>query len=404
MSELLSVIDAMTAIDAHLLPSSVQLTVTEELIQAKDQIDALLASRLQAMEVAEVTVAECGRTTRGWLIEEQRRSPTEARRMMCAARAMPVYPDDLAAAFTAGDISADHVRVILGCLRQLPVDQVEAMLAILLEAARAMDPVTLGQVVREMLLRTGADEYREAAQQRMYADRWARFSTTFGGMVHLEGMLDPESGRTLLAAVEAMMAASRPPVDGDRPAWGDKDSELRTAGQRRADAIVDLARHALAGSQLPDQGGDRPQVLVTIRYDDLAAQLAAADATGTLNGPLGPIPISPETARRLACDADIIPVVLDGDGAVLNLGRSQRTWTTAQRRAARLRDQGCVFPKCQAPLNACDLHHLKHWARGGPTDHDNSAHLCHFHHWLVHHRNWDVTRDPITKKIHVRRT
>jgi hypothetical protein len=217
-------------------------------------------------------------------------------------------------------------------------------------------------------------------------------------------MLDPESGRTLLAAVEAMMAASQPPVDSDGHPFGDKDSELRTVGQRRADALVDLAHHALADGDLPDHGGDRPQVLVTIRYDDLAGQLAAADAAGTLNGPLGPIPVSPETARRLACDADIIPVVLGGDGAVLNLGRSQRTWTTAQRRAARLRDQGCVFPKCQAPLNTCDLHHLQLWARGGPTDHDNSAHLCHFHHWLVHHRNWDITRDRITKQIHVRRT
>jgi hypothetical protein len=199
MSELLSIIDAMAAIDAHHLPSSVQLTNTEELIQARDQLDALIAARLQAMDVADVTVGECGRSTRSWLVEEQYRSPTEAGRMMAAARAMAVYPD-LAAAFTAGDISAEHVRVILGCLRRLPPSQVEAMLPILVEAARGMDPVTLGQVVREMLLRAGADEDREAAQQRMYADRWARVSTTFGGMVHLEGMLDPESGRTLLAA------------------------------------------------------------------------------------------------------------------------------------------------------------------------------------------------------------
>jgi hypothetical protein len=202
-----------------------------------------------------------------------------------------------------------------------------------------------------------------------------------------------------------MMTASRPPVDGDQPEWGDKDSELRTAGQRRADAILDLARRALADGDLPDHGGDRPHVLVTIGYDDLAAQLTATDdAAGTLNGPLRPIPISPETARRLACDADLIPAVLAGDGTVLDIGRSQRTWTTAQRRAARLRDGGCVFPKCQAPLNSCDLHHLQHWARGGPTDLDNSAHLCQFHHWLVHHRNWDITRDRITKQIHVRRT
>ncbi|HEX3907091.1 MAG TPA: DUF222 domain-containing protein [Mycobacteriales bacterium] len=403
MSELLSVIDAMTAIDAHHLPGSFALTRMEELIEARDRLDGVIAQGLQAMDIADVTVGECGRTTRSWLVEDQRRSPREAGRMMGAARAMPFYPD-LAAAFTAGDISAEHIRVILGCLRRLPPSQVETMLPILLEAARSMDPVMLGQVVREMLLRAAADEDREAAQQRMYADRWARVSTTFGGMVHLEGMLDPESGRTLLAAVEAMMTASRPPSDGDQPAYGDKDSDLRTVPQRRADAIVDLARHALTDQTLPDHGGDRPQVLVTIGYDDLAAQLAATDTVATLNGPLAPIPISPESARRLACDADLIPAVLGGDGPVLDIGRSQRTWTTAQRRAARLRDGGCVFPKCQAPLNGCDLHHLTHWARGGPTDLNNSAHLCQFHHWLVHHRNWEIWRDKTTKQIHVRRT
>ena len=405
MSELLSVIDAMASVDAHALPSSVQLVDTEELIQARDRLDAVIARRLQAMDVTEVTVAECGRAIRSWLVEEMYRSPTEAGRMLAAARAMPVYPT-LAAAFSAGDISAEHVRVILGCLRQLPhgTEQTAAHLQILLDAARAMDPVTLGQVVREILLRSGADEDREAAQQRRYADRWARFSTTFAGMVHLEGMLDPESGRTLLIAVEAMMTVSRPPVDGDPPDWGDADSDIRTVGQRRADALVDLARCALADGDLPDHGGDRPQVLVTIDYDALAAQLAAPDPTGTLNGPLRPIPITPETARRLACDADLIPAVLGGDGTILDIGRSQRSWTTAQRRAARLRDQGCVYPKCQAPLNSCDLHHLHHWAHGGATDLDNSAHLCQFHHWLVHHRNWTINRDPITKQIHVRRT
>jgi hypothetical protein len=118
------------------------------------------------MDVAEVTVAECGRTTRGWLVEEQYRSPVAARRMLAAARAMPVYPT-LAAGFLAGDVSAEHVRVVLGALRRLPGEQVETMLAILLDAARAMDPVTLGVVVREMLLRSGADEDRQAAQERM---------------------------------------------------------------------------------------------------------------------------------------------------------------------------------------------------------------------------------------------
>jgi hypothetical protein len=159
-----------------------------------------------------------------------------------------------------------------------------------------------------------------------------------------------------------------------------------------------------AGGTLPAHGGDRPTVMVTIDFDQLVGQLNDKTGIGMLNGPYGPTPITPQTARRHACGADLIPALLATDGTILDLGRSQPTWSTTQRRAARLRDSGCVFPKCQASLNTCDLHHLRFYSLGGPTDHDNSAHLCHFHHWLVHHKNWQIQRNPTTKQIHVRRT
>jgi hypothetical protein len=144
--------------------------------------------------------------------------------------------------------------------------------------------------------------------------------------------------------------------------------------------------------------------MVTIDDDTLIGTLTDKHAVGTLNGPYGVTAITPQTARRIACDADLIPAILATDGTILDLGRSQRTWSTHQRRAARLRDQGCVFPHCQASLAHCDLHHLDFYSHGGHTDHDNSAHLCHFHHWLVHHKNWRIWRDHITKQIRVART
>jgi hypothetical protein len=218
------------------------------------------------------------------------------------------------------------------------------------------------------------------------------------GMVHFEAMLDPEAGRIVCAALDALTAVT-PDRDTEHA-----DADTRTVPQRRADALVDLAHYSLFGGGLPDHGGDRPTVMVTIDYDQLVTQITEKTGVPTLNGPYGPTPITPQTARRIACDADIIPAVLGGDGTILDLGRSQRTWSTAQRRAARLRDSGCVWPKCQASLAHCDLHHLDFWSLGGRTDHDKSAHLCPFHHWLVHHRNWQIWRDPVTKKIHVRRT
>lgn len=172
------------------------------------------------------------------------------------------------------------------------------------------------------------------------------------------------------------------------------EGDERSVRQRNADGLYDLAARALAHGDLPDHAGERPQVVVTIPLSELRDGIEANQLpTGTVNGHS----ISPETARLLACDAGIIPAVLGSRGEVLDLGRSQRPWSVAQRRAARLRDNGCVWPDCQAGLDRCDLHHLLFWALGGRSDLGNSAHLCHFHHWLVHHKNWKIWRDSFGK-------
>ena len=119
----------------------------------------------------------------------------------------------------------------------------------------------------------------------------------------------------------------------------------------------------------------------------------------TLNG----APITPATARRLACEANLIPAVLGAETEILDLGRSRRIFSRAQRRAAALRDQGCVFPKCQTELARCQLHHLTFWEHGGPTDFHKSAYVCPFHHWLVHHTPWTITRNT-QGKIEILRT
>lgn len=384
MSEVLSAIDALSAVDPHSVPDAVLLAEIEGLLQARDRLDGLIARRLQVADSRHVTVAECGRTTRSWLVEEMRLSPVEAGQRMAVARALP-FLATVGAALDAGDISAEHARAIGTCLRRLPQSWHADAEQILCEAARSVDPVTLGQVAKELRLRSGADEDREARALRMFDSRWATAVTTFEGMLRLEAMLDPESGRTLLAALGSLM----PPTGAD---------DQRTAAQRRADALIDLARHSMSCERLPDTGGDRPQVVVTISWDELRDAVspqgsALAGIPAVASADLAAADLGPETARRLACDAEIMPAVLGSDGAVLDFGRGRRIWSRAQRRAARLRDGGCVFPHCQAGLDRCDLHHLDHWAQGGRTDLANSAHVCHFHHWLVHHTPWQISRD-----------
>jgi hypothetical protein len=91
---------------------------------------------------------------------------------------------------------------------------------------------------------------------------------------------------------------------------------------------------------------------------------------------------------QLAGQARIIPVVTDGRGVVLDLGRSERCATTDQRHALNVRDRGCVFPGCTLPPDFCEAHHILAWILIGPTDLNNLAYLCPYHHHNFEKQGW----------------
>jgi hypothetical protein len=245
-------------------------------------------------------------------------------------------------------------------------------------------------------------------------------SATWEGMVALQGLVDPEAGQTLLAALEPLA----------RPATAD---DARTGGQRRADALAELARRQLEGGRLPQAGGVRPQLLVTV---DLASLLGPGGLGGEAGGGW---PLDPETCRRLACDGAVTRVLVTrqppghrdhggdgGDGGdhpdpgddpslaahlqtaaallpptlggaptqPLEVGRTSRVVTAAQRAALVVRDGGCAVPGCDRPPAWCEAHHLVHWLHGGPTDLANLALVCRAHHRAVHEGGWRLGRDP----------
>jgi hypothetical protein len=375
MSELLSALDAVLAVDVHAIPEPSLLVHTETLIQARDRLDAVLSVALQAVDVRQVSVNECGRTTRSWLVEDERLAPTDAAQRVWVAKQLPFHPE-IRDAFTAGDINHEHVRVILGGLRRLLPETREELAGRLLGFAREHDPGLLARYIEQVRVMTGADENAEAAAQRKYDSRWVKLSSTFDGMTAISGMLDPVSAAKLQAALAPMMVKL---PDDDR-----------TSTQRCADALAEMAEFMLRHGQLPDHGGERPQVIVTIPLSELRDGLETGQVgSATING----VPLTPEAARLAACDANLIPAVLGGRGEVLDLGRSQRHWSRAQRRARRLEDQGCGWHKCQVPLDRCQIHHLIWWEHGGPTNKDTGVHLCLFHHWLTHHTTWKIWRN-----------
>jgi len=105
-------------------------------------------------------------------------------------------------------------------------------------------------------------------------------------------------------------------------------------------------------------------------------------------------PITPAEARRLACDARIIPVVMGSDSQVLDVGRSSRTFPIGIRRAITLRDKGCTFPACDRPPGWTDAHHVKEWWQLGVSSYENGCLLCRFHHTLIHQGDWRIQWAP----------
>ncbi len=101
-------------------------------------------------------------------------------------------------------------------------------------------------------------------------------------------------------------------------------------------------------------------------------------------------PVTAESARRIACDAQLIPVLLGGGGQPLDVGRASYSIPTGIRRALIARDRGCAFPGCDRPPAWCDGHHIRHWADGGPTAITNLVLLCGHHHRTVHHHGWQT--------------
>ncbi|MDP9997346.1 HNH endonuclease signature motif containing protein [Pseudarthrobacter sulfonivorans] len=181
----------------------------------------------------------------------------------------------------------------------------------------------------------------------------------------------------------------------DTGVWQDNNVDLdrRTRPQKQLDGIITAFKAALTTNKLPTAGGNRPQIIATINYQDLLPHLPAPE-TGSRDTGTGSFiftgPAAAATIRKLACDADIIPALLGTHGEILDLGRKTRLFTPAQRLALTARDQGCTFPNCTIPAPWCEAHHITYWSHNGPTSTTNGVLLCSHHHHLIHKEQWTI--------------
>ena len=176
-------------------------------------------------------------------------------------------------------------------------------------------------------------------------------SADWSGMLRVSGLLDPESGGVVLAAIRSL--AEPAALTADDP---------RTPAQRQADALVEISRRYPDGN--PAGGSSRPHMTVTVGWDTLQQGHGVVDTQVE--------PITAEAARRLGCDATISQVTLK-DGVPMTSGDARRSIPPALRRALNLPNRHCTHPACDMPARWCEAHHIQHWADEGKTELANPA-------------------------------
>ena len=320
----------------------------------------LLIDPQPARELTEHAAALAGRPVLQRAVLDGR---VDLRQAGVIAAAVAAVPDDL----TGLDVSLADTDRIAREAESVLIELSERLPAYLLRRAGERILAHVAPHVAEE-----ADRVALARQEaRAHRARGFTLSLPVDGQVRLSGILSTEDAATVHAALHPLCT----PIPDD----------TRTAAQRRADALVDVCRLALRTGQLPDDGGEPPQVNVTVAYDPVTQTLGAGRTdTG--------VRLSAETARRMACDARILPVVLGGDGQILDAGRTRRLATGPLRRALQVRDGGCAFPDCDRPARWTDAHHIVPWTAGGSTDLDNLVLLCRHHHRRIHHPDsgWQI--------------
>ena len=332
---------------AWALPEHDLIAALDTAHRIEQRLAATKLALIRELDGRGTATAQGASSTAVWLRERLHLTVPAARRLVDLAGALDTGHPGVRHALADAAITLDQARVITDTVTTVQstagTEAADKAVAVLVDWAGQFDPTLLRRLGTRILDHVAPDLADAAARAAMEAearrsarDRHVSLSQLSDGRLRLTGFLDAETGGLLRSAIDPMTAPTGP-------------DDARSPGQRRHDALADLCRLALRTGELPGSGGDPAQIVVTITYDTLTRQLS----DGTLDTGLT---LTPETVRRLACDAALLPAVLGGTGQVLDVGRQRRLISGSLRRALVLRDRGCAFPGCDRPPRWCDAH------------------------------------------------
>jgi hypothetical protein len=316
-------------------------------------------------------------------------SPRDAARTVAHANAMTPATEPARLAWARGEICGDKAELIAHAVNDLPDDvdcrRVEAAQADLVARASAM---TVNQLKREAgrlvdLVVDPADAERvrgqllAAQEQNAYEQATFRGRKGLDGTARFSGTMPNLDFDMLMANLDGLASPRRDHLrDNHETPDGDERAEEQVPYPvRLGRALCELVER-IDARDVPSQGVNATLV-VTVDEQSLRDRVGAATLSSGDE-------VSVEEARRLACNADILPMVLGEESAALDLGRASRLFDRYQRVALAHRDGGCVFPGCERPPGWTEAHHVTPWSAGGETDLSNGVLLCGSHHRLVH--------------------
>ncbi|MFU8841959.1 MAG: DUF222 domain-containing protein, partial [Nitriliruptoraceae bacterium] len=330
------------------------------------RLEATRARGLAALERRAARRAPAGGATAAELEQRrrnarrQRMAPSQAKRAAEAGRAAADHAAT-GAAFRAGTLGAEHARLIGSLLRRVPLDRRAGLEQDLVALAADLDPVAFGRRARE-LVATLEPEAARRDEQLKHERRSVRASDTPDGGFAFSGLLYGTAAETARTAFRAFRRADTP-------------DEHRTTEQRDADAFEQLCEAALRLGEAPTDHGVRPHVIVIVEETDLAAP------NGRVRLAHSGQPATTTAVGHLLDDCVVSRLVRDAAGTPIEASEGVRTVPNGLWRALLVRDGGCTWAGCDAPVSWCDVAHgnqaFRHQGRLSP---DNAALLCRRHH------------------------
>ena len=351
------------------------------LAQVASRLDALTATVLAHATQVRVEETNGATTTATWWADATHRTRATAHRDVKLAVALSRFTA-LAEALAEGRVNTEQAHAIARSLGDLETEGPEELEPVvveqaekhLVECADGFDAKHL-RVLGRHVLTVVAPEVGEAHEAKLLEDEERRaaertrltFASDGHGMVHGRFSIPALHGAMLAKAIQALTWAVQDPAEV---------RQTRPTPVAAGQAFTELLER-MDAKDLPSVGGVGATVVVTMTIDSLMGGLAAAALdTGEV--------ISAGAARRLACEAGVIPMVLGGKSEVLDVGRRRRFHTRAQRLAIAQRDKTCVVGGCDAPPSRCHVHHVIPWSEGGGTSVKDGRLYCSAHHAMVH--------------------